>query len=551
MATQVTPLRVTDNASILDAIWQESTDLYQARIPQATQAGIRATLDSLTEFRPQMNEFIGTLVNRIGTVIARNMSWSNPFAEFKRGMLAHGNTIEEIQVGLIEAHTYDPDREYMEKSLFGTSTPPTQSLFHRINRQNFYPVTVNEMLLRRAFLEDGGLSSYVSQLLNSPITSDNWDEFIIITKLFAEYERLGGFWRVAIPEINDDSSSVEAKMALRKIREYTDILKFISVKYNAAHFPIAVQPDELILFTTPAFKASLDVDALAAAFNMQLAQIAPRIITIPEEYFGIEGCQAILTTRDFFVIADTLLENTTQYNPVKLQTNFFLHHQEILSCSLFAPAIMFTTNMNDEVVVTMPNITSVADITLEAIDGVVPTSVARGGMVACLSEGIDANGIVNSGVKWTVTGNASMWTYITDSGVLHIAPNETATSVTVHAFSAWVNLADPRADAPTKSLVVNIDANPAANAIWPEVGTVTGITIHEALVPVVDGTTTYALSLKGLAALTVGDVVVESSGVSVVSVDVADVAGGWTVTVVTDAGPSSAPVTYTVNVTNT
>lgn len=553
MAVNVTPLKRTDNASILDAIRAESSDQYMARIPEATQGGVQATLMALTEYRPLMNEFISSLVNRIGTVIARNNSWTNPFAQFKRGMLTYGNTIEEIQTGLLNAHGYDPDRDYMEESLFGSEVPETKSIFHTINRQNFYKVTINDMLLRRAFLEDGGLSAYVNQLLTTPSTSDNWDEFLLMTKLFSLYERMGGFFHVAIPDVAADTSAPEdAKAALRAIRAFSETLKFISTRYNAAHMPISAQPDELILFTTPGFKAAVDVEALAAAFNVDYANVQPRIITIPDEFFGIPGCQAILTTAEFFVCADTLLEVTSQFNPASLNTNQFLHHHQIVSTSLFAPAVMFTTNASDVVVMTPPSITTVSAIVYEAVDGVVPTTVKRGGMAALIAEGVDANSIVNSGVRWTVTGNTSIWTYITAQGVLHVAPNETAATLTVSAFSAWIDPSNVRANSVLATKTVTLATTPAADVTWPEVGVVTGIEIAGVALPgFAAGTLTYAYNGGvSLTKLTKADVIVASSGVSA-TVTVAAVTGGWTVTVVTDAGIAAAPVTYTVNVTHT
>ena len=551
MAATVTPLKVTDNASILDAIRAEASDQYLSRIPEATQGGVEATLLALTEFRPLMNEFISSLVNRIGTVIARNNAWTNPFAPFKRGMLTYGNTIEEIQTGLLKAHGYDPDRDYMEESLFGTEVPESKSIFHTINRQNFYKVSINDMLLRRAFIEDGGLSAYVNQLLTTPSTSDNWDEFLLMTKLFALYERMGGFFHVAVPELARGKGTPEdAKAALRTVREFAEILQFISTEYNAAHMPISAQPEQLILFTTPAFKAAIDVEALAAAFNVDYAKIQPRIITIPDTFFGIDGCQAILTTEEFFVCADTLLEVTSQFNPVSLNTNQFLHHHEIVSASLFAPAVMFTINQDDVMVMTPPNITTVSAITIEAIDGVIPTTVSRGGMIALLAEGIDANSIINSGVRWAITGNTSIWTYVTAQGVLHVAPNETAATITVYAYSSWVDPTNVRNNPPVASLVVTLATSPAANELWPETGAVAGITIAGTPLPAfAPATLTYAYNDTALTALTVNDIVVDGSGVSV-TVDVVPVTGGWTVTVVTDAGISSAPVTYTVNVTH-
>src|SRR5690625_3605892 len=162
------PLKETSNVAILNAIRNDASLDYQRRIPAATKAGIRDQVKTLTEHRPLWNEFVNALINRIGTVIARNMSWTNPLAEFKRPMLTYGDTIEEIQTGLLRAHVYDPDREYLEKDLFGTELPEVQANFHTVNRREFYKVTVNEHLLRHAFTSaEDGLSQFVAQLMEA------------------------------------------------------------------------------------------------------------------------------------------------------------------------------------------------------------------------------------------------------------------------------------------------------------------------------------------------------------------------------------------------
>ncbi|WP_218937956.1 hypothetical protein, partial [Bacillus cereus] len=106
--------------------------------------------------------------------------------------------------------------------------------------------------------------------------------------------------------------------------------------------------EDLILIVTPEVKANIDVEALAAAFNLSPVDMYARVIPVPTEQMGIDNAQAILTTKDFFVIADNLLENTSQPNPVSLGTNYFLHHWEVISASLFVPAVMFWTGADDQ-----------------------------------------------------------------------------------------------------------------------------------------------------------------------------------------------------------
>ena len=461
------PLKDVDNVAMLNAIRGELSLSYQNRVPEATKANMDATIQAIVSYSATFNEFIGALVNRIGLVYARQMIWTNPLAVFKRGMLTYGDTIEEIYTGLLKAHVYDPDRENMERMLFGTELPPVEANFHRVNRQEFYKFTVNPDLLKRAFLDENGLQQFIQTLMSAPVTSDNWDEFLLTTTLFAQYEKNGGFYHVNVPNVSDiDSNGADARLALRKIRSMVDTLRFPSTNYNASGMPVFAEPSDLVLFTTPEFKAAIDVEALAAAFNMDRMNIEQRIITIPADRFGIDGCQAILTTEDFFVIADQKVETTSIQNPASLHENYFLHHWEVISCSRFVPAVMFWTGATDP----LPDLTvappeDVTDIVFTDVNGAtVAGALTRGFIYQATSTALDAAG-EDSGILWAVTGHKSSRTHITETGVLHVAPDEPATSLTVTAIALHVDPAAPQSTRLAESATRNVEGQALPD--WP------------------------------------------------------------------------------------
>lgn len=475
MAAPVRPLKDVTNVALLDAVRRDASTDYQRRIPLATQSGVQSVLGGLTTYRPAWNEFLDALINRIGSVVARNISWQNPLAEFKRGMLEYGDTIEEIQVGLLTAHTYDPDREYMEKDIFGQEVPDVESNFHKVNRQNFYKISVNEDLLKRAFLDGNGLSTFVGQLLEAPSTSDQWDEFLLTTRLFAEYEAQGGFYHVNVPDVRDIASGADdAKVALRKMRAMADTLKFVSTKYNTAHMPTFARPDELVLFVTPEFNAAIDVEALAAAFNVDRTKMPSRVVVVPQEHFNIEGCQAVMTVTDFFVIADQLLENTSQPNPVGLHQNYFLHHWQVVSASRFVPAVMFWTGADDEVVQVSTPVTGIATLNVQDKEGDTVTSVTRGALYAVVPEGAavpeDAD---TTAVLWSVSGHQSNKTFITNTGVLHVGSDEPSESVKVTARSVWIDPENTNAPRFTGDVTVSVVG--ADYPDWPDIDAETAV----------------------------------------------------------------------------
>lgn len=443
----IRPLRddVT-NVEWLNAIRNEAGYDYQRRIPEATQANVQDVVQNLMEFRPLMNEFINVLVNRIGLVLFKNTLWTNPLAKFKRGMLTHGDTIEEIMTGLLEATVYDPDRDELEKEIFGAMTPEVQASYHKVNRRNRYKLTVKEPLLRQAFTSNDGLSRFITDLMSAPQTSDQWDEFLLMANLFKEYERAGGFFKVQVGDVGaQESDSNDSRFMLRRLREFANTLPFISRQYNAAGMPVAANPDELELFVTADADAAMDVEALAGAFNIDRMNFASRKTVIPAQYFGIEGVQAILTTRDFFVVADQLITTTTAQNPAALLTNYWLHHWEVISASRFVPAILFSTQPGDVIVIPDTPVTGVENVTVRDDEGTTVTSVERGTLYTVGAD-VTTDG-VNTAVRWELEGAESTFTKLSQTGVLYVAPNESAGSLTIKAYAVDTDIPQLEAEA--------------------------------------------------------------------------------------------------------
>jgi hypothetical protein len=466
-------LKPTPNDITLDRLRKKASPDYQARIPEATKAGVQATMKALMNYRPARNEFIDALVNRIGLTYAQSVSWTNPLAEFKRGMLSYGDTIEEIQLGLIKAKTYDFDRESTERNLFGTHRAEVQTNFHTINRQDKYIITIDNPALNRAFLEENGLTNFISRTMDSINTSDQWDEFLLTCQLFSEYETNNGFHKVQVPDVSaPNSTEADAKGLLRKIRAVADNLTFISTKYNPAGMPMAANRDDLLLFVSPEVNAAIDVEALAAAFNVSLAQAHGRIVPIPEDQFKIKGTQAILTTRDFFVIADTLFETTQLWNPDSLQNNQWLHHHEVISASRFVPAVLFTSETVDEIVLTPNEPVSVGNITAVDSEGATVTDVVRGEVYQLSADVVttEEDGTAEA-VRWSLDGNVSLLTYITDTGVLHVGGAEDATSLTVRATTVWI---DPDGVEASKTATGTLTVSGDKLVLWPREATADG-----------------------------------------------------------------------------
>ena len=472
MATKSVQRLDATNYQILEAIRTDASFQYQQRVPAATQGDITSTIQALTNFRPLMNEFLDALVNRIGSVVYKGKTWTNPLAIFKRGMLQYGDTIEEIATTMLQAKRYDPNKCYDD--VFKCSRPEILSNFHSINRQDYYEVTINDMLLKRAFTEEYGLQELVSRILETPYTSDNWDEYLIMRNLFAEYEKADGFYKIQVPDAMGATTRAEKQdraMAITEaVRSMAMKLNFMSGTYNAAHVPTRTTKDELCLFATPDFIAMLDVNVLSFAFHMDKADFDIRVI--PVDDFGIDGAQAILVDRDFFLCADTLIDFESIRNPKAISWNYWLHHHGIYSVSRFVNAVMFTTEAGSSVQIPAITTSGCTVAIAELEDGTTPEYANKGGelrLIATVAGKVTpetAGYSVPQGVVWTISGQGksstatahplSMGTFVDAEGVLHVDINEKNTDIEVTATSTYVDPTKPVSGQTFQSGKINV-----------------------------------------------------------------------------------------------
>lgn len=427
-----------DNFETLELIKDHAPIDYQRRIPDATKGNIDDVFHKIFSNSQTKNEYADGLVNVIGRMYVVARSYQNKLAIFKTEAMMMGDTIEEMGVGLTKAHRYDPSRNYLEGEIFGQHRPDIKVAFHKQNRQDYYPITVTEVMLKRAFYTPTGMSNLVAQILESPISSDQWDEYLLMAKVVGKMHKMGAFWKVNVPDVSNVSSdSQAAKFLLRSARAWAERLGFISANYNLARLETSIKQSDLIFLVTPESKAAIDVEALAAAFNVTYAELEARTITVRQEDIGINGFQALLTSEEFFKVADTYLENTTANNPVGVHQNYFLHHHQIVSASPMVPGILFTsTEPSDQLIIDDTPVESVS-VQIQDNDGNVVTSVERGKFYRVVGSAItDPIGGYNDAVRLGINpGYSSTFTYVRAEGQLAIGLDENAANITISAYA--------------------------------------------------------------------------------------------------------------------
>jgi len=450
------------NDRIMNMVWDAAPLDYQSRIPHATQGNIRDVINTLDSFRLDWNVFIDTLLNGLVLDIYRNNMFENPLAQFKVGrVIENGTWIREIAYNLLKARRYD----LRATDVFDIEEPELMANFHRQNRKDRYELSISEDLLRQAMFANpqSGLANLISGMLQLPFKSDQVDEYIIMRRLFGEYEKRDGFYNVNV----DDIATATDKRAvgldtIQKIREYLLLFQFMSRDYNAARVP--TNTTDPVLFATPQWVSNIDVNVLAAAFNMEKADFLGRLVVVDHFDFIDEDepykTQALLADPQWFVAADTRVLSTSLFNPKNLVTNYWLHRWGIYSCSRFVNAVLFSTRPDSRETINMvsPSAATIygpfvpgsacqspdgswtgTDPITGALNVANGTGLILGGQVEFRSTLTPytlngGKGTANQSTEWTICPTGNPWstnTAISAEGILHVATDEQMTPLQI------------------------------------------------------------------------------------------------------------------------
>lgn len=335
--------------NILNTIRDNASQTYQDRVPEATRDNISEVGNPIIEYDVIGNEFLGELVNRIALTMVSSRTARNPLSILKKGAVPLGQDVQDIFVNMAKAETFDKD----STDLLKTYTPDVKAAYYRLNRRDKYPVTISEEMLKTAFTSYDNLEKMLTGIVNSLYSGDNFDEFLLMKNLVttAVYNGIVKCEKITAPQ--DAESS---RKFVKKLRTLSGLFKFPSSKFNQyktyAEEKGLTNPTDVVtwapiesqvLLIKSEILASVDVDVLARAFNMDRADFIGRVVEVDQ--FDDEGkIQAIICDEAFFQVWDNLTRLKVFENGDNLTRKYILHRWETLAVSPFANAVCLITD---------------------------------------------------------------------------------------------------------------------------------------------------------------------------------------------------------------
>lgn len=439
----ITPKIVTltnSSVDILNAIRNNATQNYRDYVPKATPDAdsIRQIGAIIMDYPALQNEFLSALVNRIGRVLITSKMYDNPWAFFKKGLLEFGESVEEIFVNIAKPFQFDP--AVAETNVFKREIPDVRAAFHIMNYQKYYKATISNDQLRQAFLSWQGISDLIAKIVDAMYTGANYDEFQTMKYMLARHILDGHMYPVEIPTVE----TANMKPIVSVVKGVSNKFTFLSPNYNLAGVQTYTSKNDQYMLINSQFDATMDVEVLASAFNMDKAEFSGRRVLVDsfgsldtarlkelfagdstyeeigsDELEALDAIPAILVDKDWFMIFDNFYNFTEQYNGEGLYWNYWYHVWKTFSVSPFANNALFIPGK--------PDVTSVT-ITPQK------TTVIAGQSVQ-LNANVETTNFAPKSVTWSVN---SQYATVDQSGkvtVLSTAP--ASTQITVTATSTY------------------------------------------------------------------------------------------------------------------
>ena len=441
MATKPKIVTLTNSSvDILNVIRNNATINYQNYVPLATpDADSIREIGAVIMDNPQLqNEFLSALVNRIGRVLITSKMYENPWSMFKKGLLEFGETIEEIFVNIAKPYQFDP--AVAESNLFKREIPDVRSAFHIMNYQKYYKTTIQNDQLRQAFLSWQGITDLIAKIVDSMYTGANYDEFQTMKYMLAKHVLDGRMYPVTIPTVSDTNM----KTIVSTIKGVSNNYEFMSSKYNLAGVQnYSMKADQYLLINSK-FDATMDVEVLASAFNVDKAEFVGKRVLV--DSFGsldidrlnilfagdptyteisetdleaLDAIPCILVDKDWFMIFDNYFNFTEQYNGEGLYWNYWYHVWKTFSVSPFANNALF-----------IPGTPKVTKVTVSPA-----TATVKAGQNIALSAVVQTEYFAPQSVDWTSDTDDVT---VNKSGVVTVGANVAAgTQITITATSTY------------------------------------------------------------------------------------------------------------------
>lgn len=301
-----------------------------------------------------LNDFIGLLKKVVYTAVY-SRTFNNPLAELEGERMPLGNFIEDVYVNPAKARGFNVNDF---AGLLQKYEAQVATQYLAVNSDLQYPVTITREKIRNAFTSWDNLEALVTGLINSLYNGAYITRYNQTKGLPLAAFKAGA---VKYEVITNPTNEATAKALVRKMRADYSKMQIPSTAFNAwqdvkGEDAFALKtwsaPEDIVVLISADVEALVDVEVLAAAFNMTKAEFLGRVIVVDDfsQYnddgtVAVDGSmiKAMIADRSWFKIKTQDFAMDEFYNANNRTWQYYLNDVRMVNYSLFANAKIYTT----------------------------------------------------------------------------------------------------------------------------------------------------------------------------------------------------------------
>ena len=338
---------MASNLEILTPVWESLSPQWTEQVPPLSQENMAniGTIIASENMRDFRNEIYETLINLIAVQKLWTNSFTNTFSRFKAGEIVAGDTIQEMATDIIEAHRF----QIAEEDQFEKFQNHVVATYHKPNREEYYPVTIEETHIVRAFKTEGAAQNLLNLILSQATGTNNIHEEIWAKKSIGMY-----YTNTEIPilstQIQEVPPLLDNLMNHYDAQAFANIVKGISNQmkrprrdYNPFGLMRETNPSEMVLWIKEDLLSAREIQGLTdhwktLGYDLPY-EIFPFDTLSVEPGDGMEDVYGIIADKQFFRYYDLLRTMRRADNARNLYFNHFYHVHQLYMTSAIASVV--------------------------------------------------------------------------------------------------------------------------------------------------------------------------------------------------------------------
>lgn len=331
------------------------SSIYHQYIPIIDENTAISTLaEPILNVPAVANDFMSMLVNRIVYTQFETKLYNNPLKILEGDRIPLGYAGQEIFTNRARGRKYNVNDF---AGLLQKYEADTKVQYMTLNSDLQYPVTVTRHDLKKAFTSWADLDRFIDQLSNSLYNGAYIDEFRFTKNLVGSAYSYGG---VQVQTVSAISSEATAKAFVKAARNLFLGFQVPSTSYNAwaqaggYGDPITTwsNPEDIVILVRNDVRTELDVDVLAAAFNMDKTTLLGNMLAVDNfdiidddgvKRFDGSAILALIADKSWFRIKQQDMYLDEFYNANNRTWQYYLNVTKMYQYSLFANAVVLAT----------------------------------------------------------------------------------------------------------------------------------------------------------------------------------------------------------------